>query len=236
MAVAEVPGVTTESVGDAFSKTVLISLGMVAGLVAAQLGGLTTRTRNDVGLFDSRHHRRDRDAAGSRRHRRGAFQRTGRAAGIKAGRSSPTPAVARAALRDADACPGDADGSGVRAGWAPTRRVTQLRSDRAIDQAVVTYFPAPLRIPATTSWNSARTAARWCCGDRDGGDRAGRATRRAGRVHAARLPQRPDRSDAGGSGRRSDRCGDAAAGAGRVRSAQRDADGRIGRSMRRSSI
>ena len=47
---------------------------------------------------------------------------------------------------------------------------------------------------------------------------ARRAARGAGRVHAARVSERPDRSDAGGSGRRSDRRGDAAAGARGVRS------------------
>ena len=40
---------------------------------------------------------------------------------------------------------------------------TQRRRDRAIDQAIVTYFPAPPRTPATTSSRSARTAARSCC-------------------------------------------------------------------------
>ena len=67
--------------------------------------------------------------------------------------------------------------------------------------------------------------------------RARRAPRRARRVHAARVPQRQARSGAGGGGRRSDRCGHAAAGAGRVRSTGRHVDdARSPRSSERCSI
>ena len=73
--------------------------------------------------------------------------------------------------------------------------------------------------------------------DRRRGDARRRAARRAGRVHVARVPERPDRSRAGGGGARSDRRGDAAAGARGVRSARRHADrAHPRRSTRRCSI
>ncbi len=60
--------------------------------------------------------------------------------------------------------------------------------------------------------------------DRRAGDGIGSAAGRAGRVHASRISQRPDRSRAGRGRRRSDRRRHAAAGARGVRSAGRDAD------------
>ena len=56
MAVAEVPGVSTESIGDAFSKTVHIFRAEVARGPGSA-------------CFHHRHHRRDRDAAGAWRPR-----------------------------------------------------------------------------------------------------------------------------------------------------------------------
>ena len=138
-------------------------------------------------------------------------------------------ASARAAPRDADA---DSSDHGHRFAGPPAGG-RRHRSGRRRPT-----FPRPRRTPARTSSRSARTAARSCLrDDRRSGDCSGRAARRAGRVHAARLSQRPDRSAAGGGGRRSHRRGDAAAGARGVRSAAGHADASDrARSMRRCSI
>ena len=127
---------------------------------------------------------------------------------------------------------------GARAAARDARRVASAR-DGAVDQAIVTVLPrARTPTPAKTSSRSARTAARCCCDAIvDAAMRRGRAARRAGRVHAARVPPRADRSRAGRSGAGSRRRRHAAAGARGVRSARRHADRtRSARSTRRCSI
>ena len=77
------------------------------------------------------------------------------------------------------------------------------------------------RTPATTSSRSPRTAARSCSMRIvRSAMAAGARLAAAGRVHAARVPQRQARSGAGGGGRRPDRRGDAGAGAPGLRSAR----------------
>ena len=93
------------------------------------------------------------------------------------------------------------------------------------DQVVATYFPAPhsytgehvVEISAHGSPVVLRQIV-------DSGDGIGFASGRAGRVHAARISQRPDRSRAGGSRRGSDRRRHSVAGARGLRSAGRDVD------------
>ena len=114
-----------------------------------------------------RHHRRDRHARRARRHRRGARLRSARSP------RSPRRCSAR--------CP--------RRGIATLRAFRDARGER-IDEGIALYFPAP---HSYTGEAGARAAGPRRPG-RDAGaarrlPRRRRAPRRAGRVHAARLPR-----------------------------------------------
>ena len=103
------------------------------------------------------------------------------------------------------------------------------------DQVVATYFPAPhsytgehvVEISAHGSPVVLRQIVEQAIA-------LGAQARRAGRVHASRISQRPDRSRAGRGGRRSHRRRDAAAGARGVRSTGRHADRAHRRDRRRA--
>ena len=167
-----------------------------------------------------RHHRRDRHAARAAAGI-GVVRLSGPSApAIAAPADRRSDGAARAAPRDVHDCPS-----------APPTRRTDRSGRRHL-------FPrAGSRTPARTSSRSARTAARSCCERSSPLRWSRRAARRARRVHAARVSERADRSDAGRSRRRSRRCGDAAAGARRVRSTAGHADAARSRdSMRRCSI
>ena len=73
MAVAEDAGVSSESIGDAFAKTVH-HFGQEVAAAAGRIAVGTRRTSRHV--LHRRHHRRDRHAARARRHRRRADQRS----------------------------------------------------------------------------------------------------------------------------------------------------------------
>ena len=117
----------------------------------------------------------------------------------------------RAASRDADDASPDRDG-------------------RAIDQAVVTHFPAP---HSYTGDEVVELSAHGSPVVLDAIVRAalapGAQAGEPGGVHVPRVSPRTDRSGAGRGRRRADRRGDAAAGAGGVRSARRHADGAAAR-------
>ena len=198
LAIAEDPAVTSESIGDAFMKTVIISDEELESRL-----GTTDADRNHV--CDRRHHRGHRDAARPGAHRRRPAQRTARRCDLAGELLDRGDSTANHATRRSRAC---------------SASTTHRRSTKSSRRS----FPRRTPTPARTSWRSAPTAVPSCSTPIvSARDRGRRAARRAWRVHAARVPERQARSDSGRSGRRSDRCRDAAAGAGRVRSTRGNA-------------
>ena len=154
----------------------------------------------------ARHDRRCLHAAGTRRHRHRAHFRTRTRARSpsaccdSSGRSGPTGSHGRRCLPNLP----DADG-------------------HAVDQVVVTYFAAPRSYTAEDVVEIAchgrpvvlRYALERACA-------SGRAPCGAGRVHAARVSQRPHRPAASRSGSRSDRRDHALSGPHRGAAERRD--------------
>ena len=109
--------------------------------------------------------------------------------------------------------------------FADVSRVPAPPTTLATRSIVTHVFPAPRSYTGEDVRRDFRARQSGCAGvDSPRGDRRRRAAGGAGRVHAARVPQRQARSGPGRGGRRSDRCRDAAAGARGVRSARRHAD------------
>ena len=98
---------------------------------------------------------------------------------------------------------------------AALRRMHDPHSREALDQGLVLWFPAPRQLHRR---GRARAAGSWRSGSGRGAARcpvghARSAPGRTGRVHAARIPERPPRSDRGGGPGRSGRRRDPGAGA-----------------------
>ena len=136
LAIAEDPGVSSESIGDAFMKTVIISSEAVGGLPAA-----AWRAAGAADVLARRHDRRHCHAARARRHRRRPAQRPGRA----------RRCAARCSTHAAPLEPRHATFATLAShagGAAPT----------CVDEVVATFFPRRIPTPARTSSRSARTA------------------------------------------------------------------------------
>ena len=169
-------------------------------------------------VLPRRHHRRDRDAAGPRRDRRRPRQRTGGRARSRA-RASRSSGRVRALTR----------------ALAPPPH-PRVHGGSAIDRAVVTFFPAPHSYTGEDVLEiSAHGSPVLLRGIVEAAMRAGARLAEPGEfTFRAFLHGRIDLVQAeavAGSGR----CGHAASGARRLRSARRDADGEDPRDRRARS-
>ena len=208
LTVAEDPGMSSESIGDAFLKTVIISR------AAGKPQGPRPVDRSQLRMFCTD----DTIVAIATPPGRGGIGVV-RLSGPDAHRDRArltgrdgARAAARDAARRSQAPRGAADRRGRRhvlPGAAFLHRRRRRRDQRA-------------RQPGAAARDRARSDARR------------RAARRARRVHAPRLSARTHRSGAGRSGRAICRRGHAAAGARGVRSARRNADGAIARRSTRA--
>ena len=211
LTVAEDPQMSSESIGDAFLKTVIISV--------ARSQAPRPATRPASRLCSAR------PTPSSRSRRR-------RAAAASASCASAEPRRASIAA---------ASDRSARSRFEPRHATLAERHGRTNgarrSRRSITVFPAPHSYTGEDVVEiSAHGSPVLLQADRRGSHARRRPAGRARRVHASRVSERPDRSRAGRGGSRSDRRGDAAAGARGVRSARGHADRRHrARSMRRSS-
>ena len=177
LAVAEVPGVTTESIGDAFSKTVhdlVTEVARARGRGVSQAGSPLSRERPcSPPPTPSSPLRRRRAAAAS-----ASCGSAGRDAHAIARALIAATAPLRAAARDVHARFVDVDGAVARSIRSSSPTFPRPHSYTGDDVVEISAHGSPVVLRAIV----------------DGGDRRRRAARRAGRVHAARVPERPDRS------------------------------------------